>query len=206
MLEVNKRGLLLRAANKMFARHGYGNTTLRDIAQEAGVNQALVSYHFKGKEGLYLATLEQLGQSRLLQVRALLKNPANFEEFKVRLQIFADDFLNCCLDETDTFRMLNREFENEESSPEFEEIFKKTYMQTFQTLVKFFAVAKQNKIIRQDSDPALVTNIVFSTLNNFVRLEPLSRKFFGGSIKNPQHREKMVEQFMQLIIGGLSPQ
>lgn len=46
---------LLRAAADRFARRGYHGTTVEVIARQAGVNKALVSYHFGGKEQLYLA-------------------------------------------------------------------------------------------------------------------------------------------------------
>jgi TetR/AcrR family transcriptional regulator len=58
---------LTNAATGQFAKKGYDGASVRDIAEEAGVNPALVSYHFGGKEGLFEevldATMVQLGQS-----------------------------------------------------------------------------------------------------------------------------------------------
>lgn len=56
--KVQQRTLDTRAAIKaagaeLFATRGYRATGVRDIAERAGCNQALVSYHFKGKGGLY---------------------------------------------------------------------------------------------------------------------------------------------------------
>ena len=48
---------LLRAARKLFADKGLAGTSIRDLAQEAGVNVAAVNYHFGDKEQLYLETL-----------------------------------------------------------------------------------------------------------------------------------------------------
>lgn len=47
------RGLLLDAARERFARDGYAATTVRDIADDAGVNVALISRYFVSKEGLF---------------------------------------------------------------------------------------------------------------------------------------------------------
>ena len=52
--------LLLRAAADRFAHRGYHGTTVEAIARLAGVNKALVSYHFGGKEQLYLALRRRL--------------------------------------------------------------------------------------------------------------------------------------------------
>ena len=48
----NARERILMAAVELFSRKGYQATTVRDICGRAGVNVALVNYHFKGKLGL----------------------------------------------------------------------------------------------------------------------------------------------------------
>lgn len=55
---------LLQSARRRFAINGYGPTTVRDIANDAGVNVALINRYFNSKEGLFEAclsrTVEQL--------------------------------------------------------------------------------------------------------------------------------------------------
>lgn len=46
------RERILAAAAKLFDAQGYDATSVRQIAKEADVNLALISYHFKGKRGL----------------------------------------------------------------------------------------------------------------------------------------------------------
>jgi AcrR family transcriptional regulator len=47
------RQLLLDAARRRFARDGYAGTTVRNIADDAGVNVALINRYFTSKEGLF---------------------------------------------------------------------------------------------------------------------------------------------------------
>lgn len=54
------RRQLLEAAIAEFARDGFHAASNRAIAQRAQVNQALIGYHFGGKEGLYLAVFQFL--------------------------------------------------------------------------------------------------------------------------------------------------
>jgi len=49
---------ILEAAKSQFARVGYERATLREIAAEAGVDVALVSRYFGGKEGLFTEALK----------------------------------------------------------------------------------------------------------------------------------------------------
>ncbi|HXX93312.1 MAG TPA: CerR family C-terminal domain-containing protein [Planctomycetota bacterium] len=66
---ADTRRRLIEAAGRVFADKGYRAATVREIIRLAGVNLAAVNYHFRGKEGLYAAVLEQT------YVRALEKHP-----------------------------------------------------------------------------------------------------------------------------------
>lgn len=52
------REALITAAIQVFGRDGFDAAGTRAIAETAGVNQALIGYHFGGKPGLYLAALK----------------------------------------------------------------------------------------------------------------------------------------------------
>jgi len=51
------RQALLKAAQRRFGILGYDRTTTRDVADDAGVNLALINRYFGGKEGLFQAVL-----------------------------------------------------------------------------------------------------------------------------------------------------
>lgn len=56
------RHRLLYTALRLFAEKGFAKTSTREIAREAGVNIAAISYYFGDKQGLYGATFtEPLG-------------------------------------------------------------------------------------------------------------------------------------------------
>ena len=52
------REKILQAAFTVLSRQGYENASIKDIAEEAGVAQGLVHYHFKSKQQLVLAELD----------------------------------------------------------------------------------------------------------------------------------------------------
>ena len=51
---------ILAAAAEIFGREGFKAATVRRIADAAGANVAAINYHFRDKEGLYAAVLEDL--------------------------------------------------------------------------------------------------------------------------------------------------
>ncbi|HTN25720.1 MAG TPA: TetR family transcriptional regulator [Solirubrobacteraceae bacterium] len=59
------REALLEAAGALFDERGYDAATVREIGERAGVDPALIARYFGGKEGLYLATLQQDGRPPL---------------------------------------------------------------------------------------------------------------------------------------------
>ena len=54
-----RRKAIVEAAKPLFARHGFAGTTTKEIAQAAGVSEALVFQHFPSKAALYREILQQ---------------------------------------------------------------------------------------------------------------------------------------------------
>ena len=52
------RDTILAAARERFARFGYDRTRIRDVAEDAGVDAALVHYFFRSKDGLFAAAMQ----------------------------------------------------------------------------------------------------------------------------------------------------
>jgi len=62
---------ILRAARHVVQRDGVGDLAIRAVAAEAGVNLALVHYHFHSRDGLLLAVLEDLNAELLSRQRGM---------------------------------------------------------------------------------------------------------------------------------------
>src|SRR5450755_4550194 len=66
---------ILRAARQVLQRDGVAALSIRAVAAEAGVNLALIHYHFHSRDGLLLASLEQLNAELLVRQRGLYDRP-----------------------------------------------------------------------------------------------------------------------------------
>lgn len=60
----DRRQQIMEVATGLFARQGFQGTTTREIAERAGVNEALLFRHFPSKETLYWKIIEELCASR----------------------------------------------------------------------------------------------------------------------------------------------
>ena len=120
---TSTREAILRAAVEVFAEHGYEGSTLRAITSKAGVDVALVSHFFGGKQGLFDEAVLRHGEANLrmvldaepgddparqlielyfsmwenpdtaLSVRALFRAAMESEDHRTRLQALMNDNL-----------------------------------------------------------------------------------------------------------------
>ena len=54
-----RRGAILDAARRAFARHGYEGATVKVLEAETGLSRGAIFHHFRDKEALFLALAEQ---------------------------------------------------------------------------------------------------------------------------------------------------
>ncbi len=72
------RERILDAAEDHFSRHGFWGVTIREVAQEAKVDTALLHYYFKTKRGLFDAVFERraeiINEERIDSIDAYVKS------------------------------------------------------------------------------------------------------------------------------------
>ena len=78
---------ILRAAEEAFAARGYAGVSVRDIAERAGVNKALVFYHHGSKEKLLQTVLTGYYDEYAQALKAALAQPGSLSD---RLHLLLD--------------------------------------------------------------------------------------------------------------------
>jgi AcrR family transcriptional regulator len=69
------REALVTAARNLFAQGDFKSVSVREIARAAGVNAAMVHYHFGDKHGLYRAVLEATIGPMMIQIQNVIAAP-----------------------------------------------------------------------------------------------------------------------------------
>ncbi|WP_162277344.1 TetR family transcriptional regulator [Rhodoferax koreense] len=82
------RAALLAIAAAEFASHGYAGARLESIAAEAGITRAMIYYYFGGREGLYVAVLEDAYNAIWQAEQCLIVDSLSPEEALRRLVEF----------------------------------------------------------------------------------------------------------------------
>ena len=77
---TDKRAAILRAATRVFARNGYFNSKVADIARAAEVADGTVYLYFKSKEEILHSIFDQNMAEAIAAVRKLIKNVSDPRE------------------------------------------------------------------------------------------------------------------------------
>ncbi|MGN6695946.1 MAG: TetR/AcrR family transcriptional regulator [Aquihabitans sp.] len=85
------RTLLLDAALRSLAEHGYAGTTARGIATAAGANPGLINYHFGGMRQLLVAAMARSNEQRLARYAEATANVASVPELIATWQMLHDE-------------------------------------------------------------------------------------------------------------------
>jgi AcrR family transcriptional regulator len=79
---------ILDAAFRRLAREGYAALSMREIAKDAGVNHALINYHFRSKDQLVIAVLDHANQRLLERQSRMYAAAGGFAEKWARAREF----------------------------------------------------------------------------------------------------------------------
>jgi AcrR family transcriptional regulator len=165
----DKREHILNVAEELFAEKGFDGTSVRDIAQHAGVNLAMISYYFGSKEKL----LESLIELRAGYAYGILEELNKDESLSPWDKI--DRLVDFYVDRI----IHNMKFHTimwQENSARSEEIKNRTIgikLRNLEQITKIIADGQQKKLFRQVDIPMTVGTIM-GTISYYTHSKPYS--------------------------------
>jgi TetR/AcrR family transcriptional regulator len=89
---IDTRRKIVEAAIDEFARNGYEGASTRAIAAAAGLQHTLVTYHFKGKEGLWREAISSILADYAANFTARLEGLRGVDDL-TKLRLIHEDFI-----------------------------------------------------------------------------------------------------------------
>jgi AcrR family transcriptional regulator len=191
----DRRRQILEVASGIFACKGYDGATTREIAEEAGVNEALLFRHFPSKETLYWTMIEELCVAASHQGRmqkALEKGGTDFEVFRA----IARDVLTRTPRDRELTRLLwFTALENHELSTRFFNAFIAGY---FEALAGYIRARIRQGAFRK-TDPLLAARGFLG----MVVYHFLIQEFFGGDQYRKFDPEQVADTLAEIWLQGM---
>lgn len=104
--EVRER--IMKAALDYFGAFGFQGATTRAIAERTGITHTLVLYHFKSKEQLWIATVDDVLKKYDDAIKGNLENSEE-KTAQVSLRIFIEQFVRLSAEHPQVHRILTTE-------------------------------------------------------------------------------------------------
>jgi TetR/AcrR family transcriptional regulator, cholesterol catabolism regulator len=185
-----RRTQLLSIAAELFATRGYSQTTVRDIADEAGILSGSLYHHFDSKEAMLEEILRQFMDGLLSRFTAIVEGSANPRETLDELIRASFATIHA---ESHAVALYQNEAALLNHVPEFEFV-PKTGRAVEAVWLNVLVAGRESGDFRQDLDSNIVYRFIRDTVWASVRWYNPRGKL--------QH-EKVADQFITLLHGGL---
>lgn len=189
----------MEAAERLFSEHGYGGTSIQDIARCAGVSKANVFHHFKSKDALYRAVLGCACERAQERVIPLLGGGGEFPE-RLRRAMEAD--IGFLLEDPQRTHLLLREIaETRPDQPD--QPAPAALRESCLMMLDMVRAAQASGEIRGDIDPAAVVLLFFAANVFYFQTRNAMRHF--PEIDFADDPERYAGKLSELILHGIVP-
>jgi AcrR family transcriptional regulator len=173
------RSRLLRAAKAEFAEKGLAGARVAAIAERAGVNKQLISYHFGGKDGLYRALVERW----LEREQAFAAEGAPLEELVLH-------YLDVAVEDPELVRLFVRQMldglpagASPEPTDDLDDLRRR----------------QDEGELAPELDPGFVLLLLQGVVTAGVSAPDDVRRLLGVAPNGPDYRERMAQQLRVLV-------
>lgn len=179
---------LLDSALTLLAERSYQRITLRELAEHAQVNSAMIAYYFTNKEGLFIALLDQMAKQHFSQMKQVLnaENP---------IKTFINMMINMLSNNSSFARLIHDEFiaENSALSDAFIERFPKKMALMLPKMILAHTEISDEKKAKYAAF-SLITMIITPFIGESVRKK--AWQISDEELKDPQWAEHVYSLFI----------
>lgn len=184
--DLSSEEKIIAAARKVFTKKGYAATRTRDIAEEAGMNLALLNYYYRSKEKLFQLVMTEKMQQLFGVIVPIVTN--NEIKLETKIEQLADKYIDMLSANPDLPLFVLSEIKQ---NPEQ---FKKKMQ--LEKLIRNSSLIQQLKEKRPDIDPIhFLINILGMLVFPFIA-RPI---IFGVDMENQDRFHAFIQQRKKLI-------
>ncbi len=145
---------ILDAAIQLFSRKGFRSTSLSDLAQATGLTKGALYHHFRNKDALFYAVLENL---RFLWRERVFRDMLEKKNALERLETLFDNHARL-IEERETFCLVlsSLVMEMDSVNTEFMDALREVFADLTALIQRIIEKGQENREVRRDLDPRLL--------------------------------------------------
>jgi AcrR family transcriptional regulator len=184
---TDKREHILTVAEKLFGDKGFEGTSVRDIAQQANVNLAMISYYFGSKEKLLETLLEFRANSTVLQELNKDEILTPWEKMDRVIDFYVERIIsNFC------FHNIMQQQSNNSRSEEIRELIIQIKLKNFEQIKKIITDGQRKKVFRK-VDIELTVGTFMGAISQFTQARHYWSRILNIEKENEEgYRKKMI--------------
>ena len=187
----DKRDLILRAATKLFARRGFFNAQVADVAREAGIAAGTVYLYFQSKDDLLISIFERTMRQGIEAARQALAGVSDPVERLRRLARVHLERLGQDRDLAVVFQVELRQ------STKFMERFSSTLLQDYLHAIRDAVVDAQTAgRFRREVSPTFAAKMLYGALDEMATNWILSRRRYALAAQ--------ADEVVDLFVNGMT--
>jgi TetR/AcrR family transcriptional regulator len=185
----DSRDEILKAAMQLFANRGFHETSMSEVAREARVSKALIFWHFKTKEELFVAVLNRLLEPYFID---FAEEAAAMDERQQILKL-VESYLSFVRDNASSVRFfLAQMLHDQRLSESLNDQVLKLYGGYRAMIVELIASAQQKGICTRRSVPESAAAFLLSALNGLL----IEYLFMGSNAIDSEGAVAMVSEWL----------
>ena len=185
MKSIDKHRKIIRAAIKVFAKKGFFNARISDIAKEAKVADGTIYLYFKNKFDILISVFDQEVGKLTSQIIPLLKD---VHDPKLKLKIFISKHLEEMKKNRHLAEVIHIELR--QTNKLIREYRKNEFNKYLAIAGEIIREGQEQNVFRKDIDTELIQQILFGSLDEVSRV-------WGPS--NPTDKEFSIELVTEQI-------
>src|SRR5438093_1614875 len=188
---ANKRTAILRAATRVFARNGYFNSKVADIARAADVADGTVYLYFKSKDEILHSIFDQNMAEAIASGRKLIRGLSDPREKLRRISKLLLERLGADRDLAVVFQV-----ELRGSTKFMEEFSAAGFAEYLDLLCKILEEGQRSRVFRKDLNAKVVSKILFGALDEMATNWIISHRNYK--------LEPMADIVLDVFLNGVS--
>ncbi|MCB9046341.1 MAG: TetR/AcrR family transcriptional regulator [Chitinophagales bacterium] len=162
---TEKQHHILDVAEELFAQNGFNGTSVRDIAKEAGVNIAMISYYFGSKEKMLEALFIRRANDVKIQIEGIL-NDAKLDSL-AKVYKLIDGYIDRIMRQTNFHKIMVREQIGTREN-EISQLIKETKQRNKNLVASIIYEGQKKGVFRKGVDIPLLMTTLFGTCNQML--------------------------------------